>query len=192
MSKYPNQRGRHRRAHRLPQVARKIPLIPNEQKTLMSAPLIGGPVGGGQVSLGRPGRGAWRQGLTGCDHIRFEGRAIVRLKPSPRRHDSDVMSPSHHGIIGDRPRHVAFGAIRGVDLSAPLKYRNVHVLRCAGTRAHGACGRKSRIWASSQPPITRRHNAPSPANRALQMFIRLEAETKDETRLEIDFRSHVR
>ena len=37
---------RHRRAHRLPQVARKIPLIPNEQKTLMSAPLAGGPVGG--------------------------------------------------------------------------------------------------------------------------------------------------
>ena len=40
------ERDRHRRAHRLPQVARKIPLIPNEQKTLMSAPLAGEPVGG--------------------------------------------------------------------------------------------------------------------------------------------------
>ena len=85
--------------------------------------------------------------MAGCDYIRFKRGAIARLKFGPRRHDPDVMLPARHRIIGDPPRHMAFRATRGVDFATTLECRNVCALRCAGTPGHGACGRKSRIWA---------------------------------------------
>ena len=114
----------------------------------MSVTLANEPVGGGQASLGQPGRGRWRQRFTGCDHIRFESRAIARLKPSPRRHDSDVMPPARDRIIGDRPSHVAFRATRGVDFPTALECRNVCAVACARMTGHGTGGRKRRIRAS--------------------------------------------
>jgi hypothetical protein len=86
---------------------------------------------------------------------------------------------------------MAFSAARGVNLTAEFECRDTGLLPRTHTRAQCLRGRKGRVRAGFTASEGKNEETTNAERLRDPAFHHLETETKDQTRLKIDFRSNI-